>query len=49
MRLLTISSLLIGTLFASQAYATHASYYADKFNGRKTATGEIFTNQSMKL
>lgn len=46
MRLIT-SSLLIGTLFASQAHATHASYYADKFNGRKTATGETFTNQGM--
>ena len=46
MRLIT-SSLLIGTLFAGQAHATHASYYADKFNGRKTATGETFTNQGM--
>lgn len=23
----------------------HASYYADKFNGRKTASGDIFNNQ----
>lgn len=23
----------------------HASYYADKFNGRKTASGELFNNQ----
>lgn len=25
--------------------AVHASYYADRFNGRKTASGEIFDNQ----
>jgi rare lipoprotein A len=24
-----------------------ASYYADKFNGRKTASGEMFTNNGM--
>lgn len=24
-----------------------ASYYADKFNGRKTASGEVFTNNGM--
>ncbi len=24
-----------------------ASYYADKFNGRKTASGEIFSNDSL--
>lgn len=47
MRFITLSSVLIGTLFASQAHATHASYYADKFNGRKTANGETFSNQGM--
>lgn len=25
----------------------HASYYADKFNGRKTASGEIFSNNKL--
>lgn len=32
---------------AAHAQTTTASYYADKFNGRKTATGEIFSNQGM--
>lgn len=32
---------------ATSAYATTASYYADKFNGRKTSTGETFSNQGM--
>lgn len=46
MRLIPVS-LLIATVFASSAYATTASYYADKFNGRKTSTGEVFSNQGM--
>lgn len=46
MRLIHLS-LLIGTLIATQASATTASYYADKFNGRKTSTGETFSNQGM--
>lgn len=40
-------SLMVATLFATQASATTASYYADKFDGRKTANGEIFSNQGM--
>lgn len=47
MRLITLSA-LVGTLFVSQAHAnTTASYYADKFNGRKTSTGETFSNNNM--
>lgn len=46
MRLLT-ASFIIGALFATQAHATTASYYADKFNGRKTSTGEVFSNNGM--
>lgn len=49
-QLLTILSLLIGFAFCT-ATNTHAqtkegsaSYYHNKFNGRKTATGEIFSN-----
>lgn len=45
MRILAL--LLTTTLLASQAHATTASYYADKFNGRKTANGEVFSNQKM--
>lgn len=45
MRILTL--LLTTALLASQAHATTASYYADKFNGRKTANGEVFSNQKM--
>lgn len=49
MRLVTVS-FVIGALFATQAHAnisTTASYYADKFNGRKTSNGETFSNQGM--
>ncbi len=35
------SSLVIYKLYKENA---HASYYHDKFNGRKTASGEIFDN-----
>lgn len=46
MRLIQLS-LIVGALFAYSAHATTASYYADKFNGRKTSTGETFSNQGM--
>ncbi|WII96081.1 septal ring lytic transglycosylase RlpA family protein [Moraxella haemolytica] len=44
-----ISAFLAMTLAAqiTHAQTTTASYYADKFNGRKTANGEIFSNQDM--
>ncbi|WP_227503328.1 septal ring lytic transglycosylase RlpA family protein [Moraxella bovoculi] len=32
---------------AAHAQSTTASYYADKFNGRKTANGETFSNRGM--
>ena len=33
-----------GTIYKKKA---HASYYADKFNGRKTASGERFSNRKL--
>ena len=33
-----------GTIINKKA---HASYYADKFNGRKTASGEKFSNKKL--
>lgn len=33
-----------GTVIKKKA---HASYYADKFNGRKTASGERFSNRKL--
>lgn len=33
-----------GTVYKKKA---HASYYADKFNGRKTASGEKFSNRKL--
>ena len=33
-----------GTVYKKKA---HASYYADKFNGRKTASGEKFSNKKL--
>ena len=36
------SSLLVYTLYKKMV---HASYYADKFNGKKTASGEKFDNE----
>ncbi|KAA2241942.1 septal ring lytic transglycosylase RlpA family protein [Chitinophaga agrisoli] len=30
-----------------ESYKGTASYYANKFNGRRTANGEIFSNQEM--
>ncbi|UNU73307.1 septal ring lytic transglycosylase RlpA family protein [Moraxella nasovis] len=35
------------TTLSIHAQAATASYYADKFNGRKTANGERFSNQGM--
>lgn len=46
MRLLTLSGLIFVSVTA-HANSTTASFYADKFNGRKTATGEIFSNNGM--
>lgn len=45
MRLTTL--LLAGMLLSLQAHATTASFYADKFNGRRTANGEVFQNSHM--
>lgn len=43
-----IGALLLTAIAAQAAHAnTTASYYADKFNGRKTASGEVFSNQGM--
>jgi rare lipoprotein A len=33
-----------GTIFKKKA---EVSYYADKFNGRKTANGEVFSNRKL--
>lgn len=33
--------------FSGETFQGKASYYANKFNGRKTASGEIFSNQKM--
>lgn len=42
-------SLLFVASHAQQRYAAtgHASYYASKFDGRKTANGEIFSNKKL--
>jgi rare lipoprotein A len=34
------------TIFTPYKENAHASYYHDKFNGRKTASGELFDNNS---
>ncbi len=49
MRLLNITALTLTALIGMQAsaHSTTASYYADKFNGRKTANGEVFSNNGM--
>lgn len=39
-------AILLATQIA-HAQSTTASYYADKFNGRKTANGETFSNKGM--
>lgn len=42
-------SFLIHWCYAQSLYSAtgHASYYANKFEGRKTASGEIFSNKKM--
>lgn len=49
MRLFNSTALILTVLIGMQAsaHSTTASYYADKFNGRKTASGEIFSNDGM--
>lgn len=49
MRLLNITTLVLTALVGMQAsaHSIAASYYADKFNGRKTANGEVFSNNDM--
>ena len=49
MRLFNITTLTLTALIGMQAsaHSTTASYYADKFNGRKTANGEVFSNNGM--
>lgn len=49
MRLFNITTLALTALIGVQAsaHSTTASYYADKFNGRKTANGEVFSNNGM--
>lgn len=50
--LLTIAFILTGCGAKKGAYAVYdkkavATYYADKFNGRKTASGEKFSNSKL--
>lgn len=49
MRLFNLTALTLTALIGMQASAnsTTASFYADKFNGRKTANGEVFSNNGM--
>lgn len=49
MRLFNITTLVLIVLVGMQAsaHSIAASYYADKFNGRKTANGEVFSNNDM--
>lgn len=52
MRLFNITTLVLTALTTligvqASAHSTTASYYADKFNGRKTANGEVFSNNGM--
>lgn len=49
MRLFNLVALILTIAIgvASHANTTTASYYADKFNGRKTANGEVFSNGGM--
>jgi rare lipoprotein A len=44
---ITLDSLKMEGKFTFKLYKknVHASYYADKFTGRKTASGQIFNNQ----
>lgn len=47
--LLLLLTLCLGTTIASQNFTQtgKASFYASKFEGRKTASGAIFSNQKM--
>jgi len=50
--LLVITTLLIACSSRKGAYSSYdkkavASYYADKFNGKKTASGESFSNSKL--
>ena len=50
--LLLITALLIACSSRKGAYSSYdkkavASYYADKFNGKKTASGETFSNNKL--
>lgn len=47
--LLLLLALCLGTTIASQNFTQtgKASFYASKFEGRKTASGAIFSNQKM--
>lgn len=53
-RILLVVIMMISTLgiysfksYATDAKTSFASFYHDKFNGRKTASGEIFSNKAM--
>lgn len=50
-RILVTALTALAIAFAGQATGTEfngkASYYANKFNGRKTASGQIFSNSKM--
>jgi rare lipoprotein A len=41
---LCVAFLFLGVTLNAQTYSGTASFYASKFNGRKTATGEVFSN-----
>lgn len=49
MRLFNLTALALVTMIGTVVHAdvTTASFYADKFNGRKTANGEVFSNNGM--
>lgn len=49
MRLFHLTALTLTTMIGMSVHAnsTTASFYADKFNGRKTANGEVFSNNGM--
>jgi rare lipoprotein A len=47
-KLLLLLVCIISTkLILAQTFTGAASYYATKFNGRKTASGEVFSNSNM--
>lgn len=53
-RILLVVIMMISTLgiysfksYATDAKTSFASFYHDKFNGRKTASGEIFSNKGL--